>query len=109
MSLSDQLYATPAYRDLIRQKTAAVVALTVFFIAYYFALPVLVGYWPELMARKVWGHANLAYLFAFSQFLMTWAIAYLYMRFAGRYDRMTASLLAEAPGASSAGLPEGGS
>ena len=103
MSLSHRVYESPSYRRMIRHKTVAVACMTVFFVAYYFALPVLVGYWPEFMARKVWGPANLAYLFAFSQFLMTWGIAYGYMRVAGRFDRLTESILAETATAAATG------
>lgn len=78
---------------MIAEKTRFVVAATVFFIAYYFALPVLVGYFPEAMAQPVWGVVNWAYLFAFSQFLMAWALAFLYMRIAGRFDRMAEQAL----------------
>lgn len=89
---------------MIAEKTRFVVAATVFFIIYYFALPILVGYWPELMAREVWGVVNWAYLFAFSQFLMAWALAYLYMRIAGRFDRMSEKVLADtAPGSDEGG------
>ncbi len=65
------------------------------FLIYYFTLPVLVGYWPELMKREVWGVVNWAYLFAFSQFLMAWTLAYLYMRVARRFDQMSEKILAE--------------
>ena len=92
----DHIHKLPSYRKMIALKTRAVIALSAFFLAYYFALPVLVGYWPELMARKVWGYVNWAYLFAFSQFLMTWAVAYAYMRHAGRFDDMSERILAEA-------------
>ena len=81
---------------MIMQKKRAVCAMTVFFIAYYFALPLLVGYWPELMSRTAWGEANWAYLFAFSQFLMAWAIALIYMRFANRFDKMADNILTDA-------------
>ncbi len=108
MSHWDRIYSSRAYRQMIRQKTSAVVAMTVFFIVYYFALPVLVGYWPELMARTVWGKVNWAYLFAFSQFLMTWAIAYIYMRYAGRFDRVTTDILADAEDAAVSGSADGG-
>ena len=80
---------------MIAQKTRFVVAATAFFVIFYFALPVLVGYWPELMERQVWGVVNWAYLFAFSQFLMAWALAYLYLRVAKRFDRMSEKILAE--------------
>ena len=92
----DRIHNLPSYKKMIAHKTRAVVAMAVFFLAYYFALPVLVGYWPDLMARKVWGYVNWAYLFAFSQFLMTWAVAYVYMRYAGRFDHMSEQILAEA-------------
>ena len=96
MSTWHQIYAAEPYRRMIAQKTRAVCAMTVFFIVYYFALPVLVGYWPELMSRSAWGKANWAYLFAFSQFLMAWAIAFVYMRLASRFDKMAEDILAEA-------------
>lgn len=91
----DRIHDSPDYRRMIAEKTRFVIAATVFFIVYYFALLVLVGYWPELMGRKAWGVVNWAYLFAFSQFLMTWALAYLYMRIAGRFDRMSEKILAD--------------
>lgn len=92
----DRIYASPAYRRMIARKTRFVVTMTVFFIAYYFALPILVGYWPRLMARPALGAVNWAYLFAFSQFVMSWTVAYFYMRYAGQFDRASASILAEA-------------
>lgn len=69
----------------------------VFFLVYYFALPVLVGYAPELMSVRVWGPLNLAYVFALSQFAMAWIVAALYLRAASRWDRMAAEIAARAP------------
>ena len=59
---------------------------------YYFALPVLVGYAPGLMSKRVLGVVNVAYLFALSQFFMAWIIAALYVRAAGRFDAMAQSI-----------------
>lgn len=104
----DRIYESAGYRRMLVQKTRAIVAMTVFFVAYYFALPVLVGYWPELMARRVWGQVNWAYLFAFSQFLMSWAIAFLYMRYAGRFDRVAAGILSQAAEVAGSETAQGG-
>jgi uncharacterized membrane protein (DUF485 family) len=41
-----ELERLPEFRALVRAKRAFVLPATVFFVAYYFALPVLVGYWP---------------------------------------------------------------
>ncbi len=76
----------PEFRDLVALRWTFALPATVFFVAYYFALPVLVGYWPALMARPVIGPVNLAYLFALSQFFMAWIVAGLYLRAAGELD-----------------------
>jgi uncharacterized membrane protein (DUF485 family) len=63
-----------------------IVPATVFFVAYYFALPILVGYFPGVMERKVVGNINVAYLFALSEFAMAWIIMALYVRNARATD-----------------------
>jgi uncharacterized membrane protein (DUF485 family) len=89
-----RVVATDDFRGLIRAKARFVAPATAFFVAYYFALPVLVGYAPGLMETKVLGPLNLAYLFALSQFFMAWGIAALYVRAAARFDRMEKEVLA---------------
>jgi uncharacterized membrane protein (DUF485 family) len=84
----------PQFVALMREKRRFVVRATVFFILYYFALPVLVGWFPELMKRRVAGPVNLAYLFALSQFVMAWVLAWLYVRAAERFDRHVRDLRA---------------
>jgi uncharacterized membrane protein (DUF485 family) len=86
--------ASAEFKSLISAKLRFIIPATIFFIVYYFALPVLVGYAPRLMERKVIGGVNLAYLFALSQFFMAWAIAALYVRAAGRFDGMVKRILA---------------
>lgn len=85
--------ASNDFRELLRAKRRFIVPAMIFFIVYYFALPVLVGYAPRLMARRVVGPVNVAYLFALSQFAMAWIIAALYVRAASRFDRKVAELL----------------
>jgi uncharacterized membrane protein (DUF485 family) len=84
---------TPEFRALVRAKRAFIVPATLFFVVYYFALPALVGYWPDLMSTRVAGHINVAYLFALSQFVMAWGIMAVYVRRARRYDRMVETVL----------------
>jgi uncharacterized membrane protein (DUF485 family) len=91
----DRVAAMPAFRLMIRKKVRFVTAATVFFVVYYFALPVSVGYFPRVMDRPVLGPVNLAYLFALSQFFMAWLLAFVYVRVAARFDRMSRDVLAE--------------
>jgi uncharacterized membrane protein (DUF485 family) len=83
-----RLAATAEFKQLLKAKARFVVPATILFIVYYFSLPLLVGYAPQLMSKKVLGVINVAYLFALSQFLMAWLIAWAYVRAAARFDRM---------------------
>ena len=89
----DRVGAMIEFRELVAAKRRFIIPATIFFIAYYFALPVLVGYAPQFMARRVLGVVNIAYLFALSQFFMAWAIAAAYVRAAGRFDKMGKNIL----------------
>jgi|SRR5258708_10467224 uncharacterized membrane protein (DUF485 family) len=91
----------PEFRALVRAKRAFIVPATLFFVAYYFALPALVGYRPDLMSTPVIGRINVAYLFALSQFAMAWALMAAYVLRARRYDRMVESLLRQVRGRTS--------
>ena len=66
---------------------------TLFFVIYYFALPVLVGFARPFMQTVVIGPVNIAYLFALSQFFMAWILAWLYVRAADRFDARAKALL----------------
>ena len=90
----DRIAALAEFKALLAAKTRFIVPATVFFVAYYFALPVLVGYAPQWMARKLFGVVNVAYLFALSEFFMAWILALLYVRAAGRFDAMARNVLA---------------
>jgi len=89
----DRLAALASFRALLAAKRRFIVPATVFFIVYYFALPVLVGYAPRLMAAKVFGVVNVAYLFALSQFLVAWIVAVLYVRAASGFDAMARAIV----------------
>ena len=94
----DRIAAQEEFKSLLASKRRFIVPATVFFVVYYFALPLLVGYAPRLMERRVLGPLNLAYLFALSQFVMAWAVAAAYVRAAGRWDE-TARRIIERLGA----------
>jgi uncharacterized membrane protein (DUF485 family) len=85
--------ARPGFRSLIARKAKFIITATVFFMTFYLALPVLVGYWPDLMKKEVMGKVNVAYVFALSQFIMAWVIAFIYVRVAAKWDREAADVI----------------
>jgi uncharacterized membrane protein (DUF485 family) len=91
-SVWDRIAGSKEFQDLMATKKMFIVPAFIFFVVYYFALPVLVGYAPQFMATKV-GHVNLAYLFALSQFFVAWLIAGLYVKAANDFDRLSKDIL----------------
>jgi len=90
----DGIAASAEFKALLKSKARFIVPATIFFIVYYFALPVLVGFFPDAMKTRI-GPVNAAYLFALSQFFMAWAIAFIYTRAAAKWDTAAASVLAQ--------------
>ena len=89
----------PEFRAMVRAKLRFIIPAVIFFVVYYFALPVLVGYAPGLMSKRVIGVVNIAYLFALSQFFMAWIIAALYLRAAARFDKLEHKVIEKAESA----------
>ncbi len=89
----EQLEAKPEFRALLARKSRFIIGSTIFFVVYYFALPVLVGYFPEMMKQEALGRLNWAYLFALSQFFMAWALAFIYTRKAAQWDKEAAAVI----------------
>src|SRR4029450_2925443 len=67
--------------------------VTVFFLVFYLSLPILAGVAPDLMGTKVFGEFTVGSLFALSQFLMAFVVAWTYARWAARrMDPLAADL-----------------
>lgn len=89
----EELEEQPAFRALLARKTRFIITSTIFFVIYYFALLVLVGWFPDVMKKKVLGKINVAYLFALSQFFMAWGMAFVYTRKAAEWDKAAAQII----------------
>lgn len=74
----------PEMVELERRHRRFVWPATAFFLVYYMALNVLAGTAPDLMGTKLFGEFTFGYLFALSQFLMAFVVAWVYSRWAAR-------------------------
>jgi uncharacterized membrane protein (DUF485 family) len=74
----------PEMAELERRHSRFVWPATAFFIVYYMLLNVLAGTSPGLMGRKLFGEFTFGYLFALSQFVMAFVVAWVYARWAAR-------------------------
>ncbi len=86
----------PKFREIHTRKTRFLFGWWIFSTLYYFLLPIGAGHFQTLFGYKVIGHINFGYLFALSQFFVSWAIAIYYASWANRVsDRLTRDLVKE--------------
>jgi uncharacterized membrane protein (DUF485 family) len=78
---------TSAFKELVRSKKAFIIPATIFFLIFYFGLPVLAGFTTVLNGYAV-GSITWAYVYAFAQFAMTWILMHLYVSRANRWDEL---------------------
>jgi uncharacterized membrane protein (DUF485 family) len=89
----NRIAGSARFQHLLAIKKMFIVPAFLFFLAYYLLLPILLGYAPRLMSMRVFGTVTLAYLFALSQFVVGWIIAWLYLRASARFDRLVEDVL----------------
>jgi len=84
----NRIAASAEFQHLLAIKKVFIVPAFVFFLAYYLLLPILLGYAPRLMSTRIVGTVTIAYLFALSQFVVGWTIAWLYLKASSRFDKL---------------------
>jgi uncharacterized membrane protein (DUF485 family) len=93
VTASEAVAKDPEMIELERRHTRFVWPVTIFFLVYYMALNVLAGTSPDLMGKKLFGEFTFGYLFALSQFVMAFVVAWVYSRWAARrMDPLSADL-----------------
>ena len=91
------IVADPRFQALRAKKIRFLWGLMVFSIVYYFLLPVGAAYFQDLFRIKVWGPVNVGLLFALSEFIVAWGIAFWYAwRANTEFDAMATDLIRNA-------------
>lgn len=89
--------ADPRFQALHRKKTLFLWGLMIFSTVYYFLLPIGAAYFQDLFKIKVWGVVNVGILFALSEFVVAWTIAFVYSKKANaEFDSMAKEIINDA-------------
>jgi uncharacterized membrane protein (DUF485 family) len=87
----------PAFQELHGKKMGFLWGLMIFSLVYYFMLPIGAAYFQDIYKIKVWGPVNVGILFALSEFVVAWALAFIYARRANSvFDPMAAAIVRDA-------------
>ncbi|MEO5610627.1 MAG: DUF485 domain-containing protein [Ornithinibacter sp.] len=90
------LQSSPEFQELRRKFRRFVFPTTAFFLAWYFLYVLLSIFAPGFMGKLVFGNITLGLLFGLGQFVTTFAITFIYARWANReFDPMADRLGAQ--------------
>jgi uncharacterized membrane protein (DUF485 family) len=86
------LIETVEFKELIQRKKAFIVPVTLFFLAFYFVLPILAAY-SEVLKGEAFFHITWAWVYALLQFAVVWIGGIVYIKKAAKYDKMSKQIL----------------
>jgi uncharacterized membrane protein (DUF485 family) len=78
------MQASPEFQELRTRLRRFVFPMTALFLIWYATYVMLGAFAHDFMAAKVWGNVNVGLLVGLGQFLTTFVITGLYVRFANR-------------------------
>lgn len=76
--------ASPEFQELRNRLRRFVFPMTAAFLLWYFLYVMLGAFAHDFMATKVWGDINVGILVGLGQFVTTFLITFIYVRFANR-------------------------
>ncbi|PXY27484.1 DUF485 domain-containing protein [Prauserella muralis] len=79
-----EVHDSAEFRQLRKRLRGFVFPMTVLFLAWYLLYVVLADYAHGFMSTKVIGNINIGLIFGLLQFVSTFAITWLYVRYANR-------------------------
>jgi uncharacterized membrane protein (DUF485 family) len=91
--------ASPEFQELRNRLRRFVFPMSAVFLIWYFAYVMLGAFAHDFMAITVWGNINVGLLIGLGQFVTTFVITGIYVRFANReLDPRAAAIRAELEG-----------
>ncbi len=85
---------SPQFKKLMQDRKRFILPLTIFFFVFYFMLPILTSY-TTFLNTPVFGDISWVWIFAFSQFVMTWVLCTIYVKKASSFDEQADQIIAD--------------
>jgi uncharacterized membrane protein (DUF485 family) len=75
---------SPEFRELTQRRRRFVLPATAFFLSWYLVFVLLCGYAAGFMGTEITSGLTVGYVWALTQFVMTWALGWAYLRYSAR-------------------------
>ncbi|WP_166241375.1 DUF485 domain-containing protein [Paenibacillus turpanensis] len=89
-----QVVKSASFQKLMDSKKRFILPMSIFFLVFYFVLPVMTSY-SSVLNQPAFGAVTWAWVFAFAQFIMTWVLCSLYSRKAVQFDEQAEKIKEE--------------
>ncbi|WP_340001778.1 DUF485 domain-containing protein [Oceanobacillus sp. FSL K6-0127] len=89
-----QVTESKSFKKLMHDRKKFIVPLTIFFLVFYFLLPILTSY-TTFLNTPVIGDISWVWLFALAQFVMTWVLCTVYVKKAASFDKQADQIIKE--------------
>ncbi|WP_083991125.1 DUF485 domain-containing protein [Alkalihalobacillus pseudalcaliphilus] len=80
------------FKGLMNAKKRFLVPTVIFFLVFYFSLPILTSFTTILETPAI-GSITWTWVYAFAQFIMTWTLCMMYVRKATKFDEMADDII----------------
>ena len=88
----ERLIQTEDFKGLLQKKKAFIIPTTLFFLIFYFALPLLAAY-TKVLHTDIIGPIKGVWIFAGLQFLLVWVCGFIYVKKSEKYDNLAKAIL----------------
>ncbi|MEH7385157.1 DUF485 domain-containing protein [Bacillus sp. JJ1521] len=86
--------SSPQFKQFLSRKNKFILPMTVFFMVFYFLLPIFTSY-TTFLNTSVIGDISWTWIFAVSQFVMVWVLSTIYVKKAGSFDKEAEQIINE--------------
>ncbi|WP_157087671.1 DUF485 domain-containing protein [Oceanobacillus damuensis] len=90
----EQVIESKSFKKLMHDRKKFIIPLTIFFLVFYFMLPILTSYTTFLNTPAI-GDISWVWLFALAQFVMTWVLCTIYVKKAASFDKQADQIIKE--------------
>ena len=86
-----KIVQSSSFQQLLREKRNFIIPWSIFFLVFYFTLPILTAY-SSVLNELAFGSISWAWVFGSAQFIMTWALCIIYTNRAARFDQTVTAI-----------------
>ncbi|MCK6257175.1 DUF485 domain-containing protein [Fictibacillus sp. KIGAM418] len=87
-----KIASSASFKQLLQEKKKFLLPMCIFFFVFYFTLPIMTSY-STILNTSAFGDISWAWVFAFSQFIMTWVLCSLYSKRAVAFDKQADEII----------------